>query len=537
MTATNTSSLVKREVFLVQGTGLERAAQNCSSKGIEPNDKHLCTDHLLSDLKGRTISGAFITIGAQGAQVVLGLASIMILARLLPPKDFGLFAMVTTVIGYLRVFKDAGLSTATVQREGITHAQVSNLFWINVAVSGAITLILAAGAPVIAWFYREPRLVPITLVLSSTFFLGGLTVQHNALLNRQMRFKAIAFIQVGSLLIGLAVGIAMALLGYNYWALVFSNLITVAATVPLTWFAIPWRPEPPSRQSGIRSLIGFGANMATGGFIYSLAKGADGLLVGRFYGADSIGLYSRASALLNRPMDQFLSPISSVFVPTLSRVQTQPERYRQTFLRVYEAMALVSFLGAGLLLPLARPLTLVVLGGKWEQAAVIFAGLTIAAAYAPLGNASTWLFASQGRGKDSLISSSLSSVIMVASFVVGLPFGPAGVAMAYSVGSLVVGLPVLYYFAGRKGPVTTADLWNGFFRYLPLWAVVFVATCLMRLLFVNSAPLVQLVVCAPVGLVAGLILIWLLPPMRRTALGLVDILRELKSRRLRSDTR
>jgi len=109
MTATNTSSLVKREVFLVQGTGLERAAQNCSSKGIEPNDKHLCTDHLLSDLKGRTISGAFITIGAQGAQVVLGFASIMILARLLPPKDFGLFAMVTTVIGYLRVFKDAGL--------------------------------------------------------------------------------------------------------------------------------------------------------------------------------------------------------------------------------------------------------------------------------------------------------------------------------------------------------------------------------------------------------------------------------------------
>jgi PST family polysaccharide transporter len=276
--------------------------------------------------------------------------------------------------------------------------------------------------------------------------------------------------------------------------------------------------------------------MATGGFIYSLARGADAMLIGRFYGPYSIGLYSRASALLNRPMDQFLTPISSVFVPTLSRMQTQPERYRHAFLRVYEAMALVSFLSTGLLLALARPLTLVVLGPKWEQAAVIFAGLTIAAAYAPISNASTWLFASQGRGKDWLFASSLVSLITVASFVAGLPFGPAGVAIVYSVASFVIALPVLNHFAGRQGPVTRADLWFGIFRYLPLWAFVCGTTYSMCLLVAGSAPLVQLVVCAPVGLIAGLILIWVLTPMRRTALGLVDILRELKSRRVSSDT-
>jgi PST family polysaccharide transporter len=495
-----------------------------AAKGHARNQHHFATDHLLTNLKGRTISGAFITSAAQGTQFVLSLASIMVLARLLTPKDFGLFAMVTAVMGYLRVFKDAGLSTATVQREGITHAQVSNLFWINVAISGLISLILAAGSPIIAWFYREPRLVAISLVLSSTFFLSGLTIQHTALLNRQMRFKAVAFIQVGSLLTGVVVGIVMAWLNYNYWALVFSNLITVAAAVPLTWFAIPWRPQAPSRHSGIRSLLSFGANMATGGFIYSLARGADGLLIGRFYGANSIGLYSRASALLNRPMDQFLATISSVFVPTLSRVQTQPERYRRVFLQTYETIAL------------ARPLTLVVLGPKWEQAAVIFAGFTIAALYVPLADASTWLFASQGRGKDWLFASSLVSLITVASFVAGLPFGPAGVAIVYSAAGLLVGLPVLYYFAGRQGPVTTADLWLGIFRYLPLWAVVCGATWLMRLLFANSAPLVQLVICAPVGLVAGLILIWVLTPMRRVALGVVDILKEFKSRRVSSNT-
>ena len=500
---TDSSSIAKNEVVTAGGAPTEAAAQDVSDKGIDPNEKHLATDHLLSDLKGRTISGAFITIAAQGAQFVLSLTSIMVLARLLTPKDFGLFAMVTTVMGYLRVFKDAGLSTATIQREGITHAQVSNLFWINVVMSGAIGLILATCAPVVAWFYREPRLVPITLILSSTFLLSGLTIQHTALLNRQMRFKAVAFIEVGSMLTGVAVGIGMALLGYNYWALVWANLATVAVAVPLTWFAIPWRPQAPTRRSGIRPLVSFGANLATGGFIYSLARGADAMLIGRFYGPDSTGLYTRAAALLRRPMEQFLSPMSSVFVPVLSRVQAQPERYRRTFLQVYEAMALISFLGTGILFALARPLTLVVLGPKWEQAAIIFAVFTVAALVTPPATASTWLFASQGRGKDWLLTSSLLSAIALASYIAGLPFGPAGVAIVASAVGLLIGMPVLYYLAGRKGPVTTADLWAGIFRYLPLWAVACGTTYLMRILFANSTPLVQLVICAPVGLIAG----------------------------------
>jgi len=144
----------------------------------------------------------------------------VILARLLTPHDFGLVAMVTTVTSFLRVFKDAGLSIATVQRERITHAQVSNLFWINIAVSILGTLILAASAPVIARFYHNPRLITITLLLSTTFLISGSTIQHQALLKRQMRFKALALIEVGSMAVGVLIGILMALRGYRYWSLV-----------------------------------------------------------------------------------------------------------------------------------------------------------------------------------------------------------------------------------------------------------------------------------------------------------------------------
>src|SRR6266446_10744916 len=527
---TDSSSFSKNQVAN-RPAPAETTRPDLSDEVIDPNEKHLGTDHLLSDLKGRTISGAFITIVAQGAQFLLSVVSIMVLARLLTPKDFGLFAMVTTVIGYVVTFKDAGLSTATVQREGITHAQVSNLFWINVALSGALSLLLAAGSPLVAWFYREPRLVPITLILSSTFFLSGLTIQHTALLNRQMRFTALAFIQIASMLTGVIIGIGMAWLGYRYWALVFSNVVTIAVTVPLTWCAIPWRPQLPSRGSRTGPLVRFGTSMAGGGFIYTLAKGVDNLLVGRFYGPDAVGLYSRGAALLNRPLEQFLYPISSVFVPALSRVQTQPERYRRTFLQVYESMALVSFLFTGLLFALSRPLTLVVLGPRWEKAAIIFAAFTVAALAHPVARAASWLFISQGRGgRDWLFVNLLGAGLAVASFVAGLPFGPAGLAIAYSTVSLFIGVPIVFYFAGRHGPVTTADLWSTIFRYLPLWIVVFGVTWLVRLLVMNSGPLVQLLVCAPVGLLAGAILVYLVPSMRRVAFSLVDILRELKSR-------
>src|SRR5688572_3999750 len=106
----------------------------------ERHDRHFRTDHLLGDLRKRAVSGTVVTAASQASKFALNLISAVVLARLLMPEDFGLVAMVTTVTGFLLIFKDAGLSTATIQRAEITHAQVSNLFWINVSVSAALSL-------------------------------------------------------------------------------------------------------------------------------------------------------------------------------------------------------------------------------------------------------------------------------------------------------------------------------------------------------------------------------------------------------------
>jgi O-antigen/teichoic acid export membrane protein len=498
---------------------------------MAPNDHHFSTDHLLANLKDRTISSAFVTTIAQGAQFALSLGSIMVLARLLTPHDFGLVAMVMTVTGFLRIFKDAGLSTATVQQAEITHGQVSNLFWINAALSGAMTLIVAACAPLIAWFYREPRLIGVTLLLSITFLLTGLTVQHLALLNRQMRFGRIALIQVGSVLLGSIVGIIMAWLKYGYWSLVGTQLAAAIGGLLLVWSISGWRPQLPARHSKVWPLLSFGANVSASNFLYSLARGSDSLLIGRFYGPESVGLYSRAAALLHAPLVQFLTPIESVFIPVLSRLQLQPERYRRSFLQMFEAIALLSFYFAGLLFVLAEPLTIAVLGSKWQRAAAIFAAFTFAALSYPLTTASTWLFLSQRRGGELLVANMWVAGLIFGSFLAGLPFGPVGVAVSYSLSSTFLVSSILFYTAGRRGPVSTADLWIGVLKHLPVWGVVFGAAWFARLLVANLRPVGQLCVCFPAGLGIGAAFIYIYGPSRKAFLSFFDAL--LKWRQLK----
>src|ERR1043165_331068 len=163
--------------------------------------------------------------------------------------------MVTTVVGFLRVFKDAGLSIATVQREKITHAQVSNLFWINLGVSALGSLALAGSAWIIARFYLNTQLGPFGPSLSLPFLFRGSTFQHQALLKRQMRFKALAVIEVGSMAFSVVVGIAMAASGYGYWSLVWSTLAAEVASLILTWSISQWRPRFPTRGSGVGPLV------------------------------------------------------------------------------------------------------------------------------------------------------------------------------------------------------------------------------------------------------------------------------------------
>jgi PST family polysaccharide transporter len=493
----------------------------------------LRTDHLLSNLRGRAVSGGVITLLSQAVTFGVSLATAVVLGRLLEPADFGLVAMVTTITGFLRVFKDAGLSTATVQRENVTQAQVSNLFWVNVVVSASLCLLVAGLAPVVAWFYREPRLAGVTLALSTTFALSGAAVQHQALLKRQMRYASLALITICSAGLGLLVGIAMACLGYGYWSLVGMQLGTTVVELAVTLIISRWRPHLPKRGSGTRALLKFGVSLTVADVFRRIAYSADTLLIGRFYGATAVGLYSRGAVLLLRPFEQVLFPLESVFMPVLSRLQDNPERYRRTFLHAYNAIALVSFPAAGLGLALGQPVVLLLLGPKWIEVAPIFSWFTVAALFLPLYYAVMWLLNSQGRGKEIITTALIFSATTIGSFLAGLPFGPVGVAMAFSCVGLVVRLPILYQMVGSSGPVDRKDLWTVFFRYLPNWVVVFAVAWVAQTLIASKSPFLQVLICAPIGLLSAAAVTLGVPSQRKELTKLLDILRKVLHQSIR----
>jgi PST family polysaccharide transporter len=347
--------------------------------------------------------------------------------------------------------------------------------------------------------------------------LEALEVQHMAILNRQMRFTLIAGLDLGCIAAGFLVAVLMALTNWGYWSLVGATLSTSAFRIAVVWTVSGWHPQRPVLNSGTRPLVRFGADLTLVGVVYAFSRGCDSLLIGRFLGSDAVGLYSRATALLTRPLELAMGPIYTVIVPALSRLQSEPERYRRAYLQMFEGLAIGAFLLSGLLFPMAEQLVRVVLGAKWMAAASIFQALTLAFVHLPLATATSWLYTSQGRGRDLLIAASAGAVIMVGGFLGGLPFGPTGVAIGYSASSIVGLLPITFYMAGRSGPVTTPDLWSASLSHAPVFATALVATWLARQAIVPTAlPLVQLVVCLAFGTGVGIATLWVLPRSRRT---------------------
>jgi O-antigen/teichoic acid export membrane protein len=486
---------------------------------------HFRTDHLLHNIGRRAVSGGFVTVAAQAAKFALTFAGTAILARLLSPKDFGLVGMVLGMVGVVGIFNELGLSTATVQRQNITQQQVSNLFWINVAVSGVVSLGSCGLAPLVAGFYRNPSVTWIMVALSLMFLLTGSTVQHRALLTRQMRFRALAVIDVTSMFAGFSTACVLARLGFSYWALVAQQLMYSVGCLVLTWSVSKWRPSWPSRNSGVRPLLSFGAHLTIADFLGRSLLNTDSILIGKFFGATPLGLYTRASVLLARPLEQVVTPINAVMDPVLARLQGDPKRYRRTFLRTFESLALIIFPFSAICLALAKPMVLVILGPKWTGVVPLFSAFALVAISGPLSGFVTWLYQSQGRGKDQLWNHSAAGFVTFVAYVVGLRWGPLGLILSLALVSAIIRLPIVYYIAGRSGPVSTGDLWLSFLSQLPAWGTTYVATLLARIAVGNFSPIVQLLVCAPTGLLVGGAL---LLPFRRNRENVFFVFNTLK---------
>ncbi len=486
----------------------------------------LTTDHLHADLKGRSVRGGVVTLVSQGAQFVIQSVATIVLARLLTPADFGLVAMVWAITWLGQSFADFGLSEATIQHPELRHEQVSTLFWINVGIGVGLMLITASLAPVLTWFYREPRLKGITLALSLIFLFGGLRVQHDALLKRQMRFVALAIRDVASVGLAVPVAIILALKGYAYWALVAHALIGPFGRMAFSWMMIRWIPGRHFRASEVGSLVKFGGNVAASYVIYNVNRSADSVLIGWYWGANPLGLYSRAFNLLMLPVRQLNAPVSSVAIPAYSRIQAEPERLARYYLRTVNLVVWICAPVFAYLFVTADPVIVLLLGRKWVAAAPVFQILVVSAIGQVLLDTTVWLFVSMGKSAQFLKMMIVISPIVILSFAVGLPFGIKGVALSGSL-VLIAMLPWILRYTFRGTQLTLRRLGGALLCPISLSLAGIVFGEFTLHLFARKDTIPQLLAAAS-GFAVAYGLSLLVPTIREEVLSLRKLFTEMR---------
>jgi PST family polysaccharide transporter len=434
------------------------------------------------DLRRKSARGAALTLAGQAAKLLIQVGSMAILARLLTPQDFGLIAMTIAVTGFLTVFSDLGLSAATVQRDEINHRQISTIFWLNAAMGAGLTLLTAAIAPALAHFYHEPRLTSITIALGLGFLISGLGVQHRAFLKRQMRFAALTSIEISSGFAAAVVGLVLAFLHFGYASLVVAQLAMVLTGTVLAWVLCGWRPGLPVRHSGVRSMVAFGGNLTVFSVLNYGIRNLDNVLIGWRWGPHALGLYARAYQLLLFPLAQIISPLGSVAVPALSRLQHDPERYRGYYLRCVNVLAYLTIPMTIAFGVFSDEIVFVLLGPQWHAASTIFRILAISSIFQPVASTTGWVYTSLNRTKIMAKWGVLASAVILPAFAIGLPWGPTGVALAYCIAYCIIVYPS-FVIAFRGTPISIPDLARAIRRPMTLGAIAAVVMFLCRYLF------------------------------------------------------
>jgi O-antigen/teichoic acid export membrane protein len=503
---------------------------NHSEKQREKFAAIATTEAIRPELRQRSVRGAIYMAVSGGGDFVLRLVSTYILARLLIPEDFGIVAMVTAVTAIAEQFRDLGLSTATVQSREITHEQVTNLFWINVATGAVFSLLICACSPLISAFFSDRRLVPITLAISTNFLWGGLAVQHQALLNRQMKQPQMATIQLGASFLSAVLAVVLAMNGKGYWALVWREVARSLLIVIGMWLLCSWVPGLPYRHTNIRRLLRFGTDLTLAQIAIAAISNVDRLLIGRLFGPGPLGLYRQAQQLMVTPIEQLRAPIYAVSQPGLSMLQADPDRYRRYYRKIVFLVS-VATMPLGLFAVIyANEITLLLLGKAWMGAAVFLRIFAVLYVLAPSTSINGLVLITCGQSRRMLFYVLAQSALLAVLLLIGACWSAEGIAWS-RVAAFLLMFPMLF-FMFRGTPVTVGMFSRAISAPLLAGALMVIGLALFHHLAAIERPIMSLLLGTAVGLAIYATVLMLLPRARNELKSLFsDVVGSLQRKR------
>lgn len=368
----------------------------------------------------------------------------LVLARILTPADFGLVSMAMVLNTILDTLADFGFSNAIVRRKEITEIETSTVFWINISIGFFCTLLVFLCAPIFAWFYDVPELRSIVSVTSLSFWISSFGTLQTALFQRLLNFRKIFYAKLISGFCSGILGVLLAILGCNVWALVFSNLSGWVMYTLTVWFMSPWRPKLIFKPNAVVDMFSFGWKMTLSTLINRIIRQLDTFIIGKLYSASTLGLFNRAQSLNNLIIEYSFSSVRSVLLPSLSKLQNELETLRYSVLKLMHTISFLTFLFAGLMYVCADDLILLFYGRQWEGAIDIFKILGLFSISLCLPIIFDTVITVANRMTIYLWISIISNAIILLSIFIGIRYGFIGYVWGVSIAGVVKLVPQMF---------------------------------------------------------------------------------------------
>jgi len=374
---------------------------------------------------------------------VLQIVSLFILARLLTPDDFGLFAILMLFVGFMQMFSDMGTGAALIQIKDPSEKLLSSVFFFNLFVGLLLCLLLISISGLIATFFGNPHIQELLQIISIIFIISSFGVVQKALYDKQMDFKKITLIESISQLIGLIFAIISAMKGLGIYSLIIQALSSNTIRVVLIWFYSNWRPLFHFTIEDITQIWDFTKNYTLFDTINYFARNADNFLIGKFLGSPALGVYSIAYRIMLYPLQNISRTLLRILFPAFAQIQDDNMKFQKAYLRVIFFIALISFPIMIGMMATADIFVPILFGDKWKNLDILIMILAPIGMIQSIITTTGSIYMAKGNTRTLLKIGIINSIVTVTFFIIGLPFGIKGVALFYVISNLIMLYPVL----------------------------------------------------------------------------------------------
>lgn len=430
---------------------------------------------MADSLKKKTAVGVLWSgierFSAQGIRFLV----IIVLARLLYPKDFGLIGMITIFLGVSQSLVDSGFSQALIRKRDRTDTDNCTVFYFNIVVSIIIYVVLYVAAPYVSIFYNEPQLCSVMRIVCLVIVVNSFAVVQRAIYTTNINFKVQAYATIFSVALSGIIGIWTAYKGMGVWALVYQQITAAVLNTLTLWIYAKWHPSLLYSWKSFKEMFSFGSKMMASGLLDTIYVNLYRITIGKIFDASTLGYYNNAQHFSEFPSSNLTIILQRVTYPVLCSIQDENERLAETYRRLLRMSVFIVFPLMCTLAAVASPFIDVVLGEKWHFVANLLVPLCFGMMWYPVHAINLNLLMVAGRSdlflKLEIVKKCLGGVILISS----IPFGVTAMCYATIASSLLC-LFINTYYTGRIIGVgftkQMRDIMPTFFLSLSIWMIV-----------------------------------------------------------------